>query len=872
MWRSVRSWSGLFGNHVGEIRHYATNKPLSGKTMAIRRETINLWERRAPLAPLHVKKLVDKGMRVLVQPSNRRAFTAEEYVQNGAIIQEDLSEASLIIGVKAVPLDHECLMSNKTYAFFSHTIKAQEENMPLLDALIERNIRLIDYEKMLDANGQRVVAFGQFAGYAGMIDILHGIGIRLLALGHHTPFMHIGPAHNYRSVAMAKQALRDAGYSISLGNMPRSIGPLVFVFTGSGNVSTGAQEIFYELPYELVQPEHLPNVFRSGDPRKVYGCVVSRSDHYQRRNGGGFDSDEFEEFPERYISTFSKKIAPYTSVLVNGIYWQPKAPRLITIPDAKTLLAPQKPSPWLQTSPGCPTLPHRLIAISDISCDPGGSLEFMTQITTIDKPFYVYDAEENESDERFNGPGVLICSIDNMPAQLPREATEFFGCLLLPYIPQMVESDATTSFDNYQVSPIVRDAVITSNGSLTPNFEYITDLRESLNKQTMIQSAAKGAKSVLLFGSGYVAPPAIEYLLKSSDIRITLASDSKAEVMKTADTFQNVTPAVIDLARDPEEAEKLVASHDVVMSLLPTRLHADVLKMALRHKKDFATASYTTPEIEELAKAAEEEDISVVMEMGLDPGIDHMLAMETFDNVHAAGGKIIRVKSFCGGLPAPEFSDNPLRYKFSWSPEGVLLNVTKGARYLEDKVIKEIREGGELMLQSHKETSLPGFNLEGYPNRDSVPYTQRYGLQDVESFTRGTYRYAGFTDVMYGLIQLGFVSPEADPNLHPEGPEFSWKDFLASKMGLRRDVFTGTLQDAVFKFLGQSRSRYNCIDELGLFSDQPIEKKGNPLLTFSNHLKDRMTYGEGERDIIIMINRVSSFVFVMHESNVNNII
>lgn len=232
--------------------------PRGSITLAIRREDASIWERRAPLGPSHVRKLTRRGIRVLVQPSNRRAYPLQAYVNAGAVIQEDISSASVIIGVKQVPIDS--LIPDKTYCFFSHTIKAQEDNMPLLDAILERNIRLIDYEKMVNANNERVVAFGKYAGIAGIINILHGLGLRLLALGHHTPFMHIGPAHNYRNSGMARQAVRDCGYEIALGMMPRSIGPLTFVFTGSGNVSQGAQEIFQELPYEYVEPKDLPQV------------------------------------------------------------------------------------------------------------------------------------------------------------------------------------------------------------------------------------------------------------------------------------------------------------------------------------------------------------------------------------------------------------------------------------------------------------------------------------------------------------------------------------------------------------------------------------------------------------------------------------
>lgn len=168
----------------------------------------------------------------------------------------------MIFGVKQVPVDQ--LIPSKTYCFFSHTIKAQETNMPLLDGILEKNIRLLDYEKICDDKNQRLVAFGKYAGVAGMINIIHGLGLRLLALGHHTPFMHVGPAHNYRNSMMARQAIRDCGYEISLGMMPNSIGPLTFVFSGSGNVSQGAQEVFADLPIEYVPPEMLRKVAEHG--------------------------------------------------------------------------------------------------------------------------------------------------------------------------------------------------------------------------------------------------------------------------------------------------------------------------------------------------------------------------------------------------------------------------------------------------------------------------------------------------------------------------------------------------------------------------------------------------------------------------------
>ena len=156
-----------------------------------------------------------------------------------------------------------------------------------------------------------------------------------------------------------------------------------------------------------------------GDINKLYACEIRRSDQFERKIGGGYDEEEFNEHPERYICNFAHKYAPYSSVIVNGIYWSPQTPRLLSIPDAKQLLSP--PSvPWIQASPGSPHLPSRLVAICDISADPGGSIEFMNECTSIDEPFCLYDADQNKDKVTFKGDGVLICSIDNMPTQLPR--------------------------------------------------------------------------------------------------------------------------------------------------------------------------------------------------------------------------------------------------------------------------------------------------------------------------------------------------------------------------------------------------------------------------------------------------------------------
>jgi alpha-aminoadipic semialdehyde synthase len=178
------------------------------QVLGIRREDKNKWERRVPLAPEHVRKLVADGVRVIVQPSKLRIFPDAAYRDAGAELCEDLSPAGVILAVKEVP--QSLLLSDKTWLFFSHTIKAQPKNMPLLDELLKRRIRLIDYECITvggQRGGKRLVAFGRYAGLAGMVDFLRGLGERFLSMGYSTPFLNVAAMYMYPDVSHALRAI-----------------------------------------------------------------------------------------------------------------------------------------------------------------------------------------------------------------------------------------------------------------------------------------------------------------------------------------------------------------------------------------------------------------------------------------------------------------------------------------------------------------------------------------------------------------------------------------------------------------------------------------------------------------------------------------
>ncbi|XP_025721503.2 alpha-aminoadipic semialdehyde synthase, mitochondrial isoform X1 [Callorhinus ursinus] len=813
--------------------------------VALRREDVNAWERRAPLAPRHIKGIANLGYKVLIQPSNRRAIHDKEYVKAGGILQEDISEACLILGVKRPP--EEKLMSKKTYAFFSHTIKAQEANMGLLDEILRQEIRLIDYEKMVDHRGTRVVAFGQWAGVAGMINILHGMGLRLLALGHHTPFMHIGMAHNYRNSGQAVQAVRDAGYEVSLGLMPKSIGPLTFVFTGTGNVSKGAQEIFNELPCEYVEPHELKEVSQNGDLRKVYGTVLSRHHHLVRKTDGVYDPVEYDKYPERYISRFNTDIAPYTTCLINGIYWEQNTPRLLTRQDVQSLLVPGKSS--VAGVEGCPALPHKLVAICDISADTGGSIEFMTECTTIEHPFCMYDADQHIIHDSVEGSGILMCSIDNLPAQLPIEATEYFGDMLYPYVEEMILSDATQPLESQNFSPVVRDAVITSNGVLTDKYKYIQKLRES---RELAQSLSMGTKKkVLVLGSGYVSEPVLEYLSRDNKIEITVGSDMKNQIEQLGKKY-NINPVSMDISQQEEKLSSLVAKQDLVISLLPYALHPLVAKACITSKVNMITASYITPALKELEKSVEDAGITVIGELGLDPGLDHMLAMETIDKAREVGATIESYISYCGGLPAPEHSDNPLRYKFSWSPVGVLMNIMQPATYLLNGKVVNVAGGISFLDAVTPMDYFPGLNLEGYPNRDSTKYAEIYGIPSAHTLLRGTLRYKGYAKALNGFVKLGLINRDAFPALQPEAKPLTWKELLCDLVGISPSSKHDVLQEAVFQKLGRDSTQLEAAEWLGLLGDEQVPQAESVVDALSKHLARKLAYGPGEKDMIVM--------------------
>ncbi len=425
--------------------------------IGIRREDKNRWERRVPLTPEHVAELCRLGLDVAVQPSPVRIFPDEAYRRAGAQVTEDLAACGLVVGVKEIPLPR--LHARTAYGFFSHVIKGQPGNMPMLRRLMDLGDTLVDYEKIVDDRGRRLVFFGRHAGFAAMLDTLWALGRRLAQEGIDSPFAALRLAHDYADLEDAYQALARVAAEIRGGGLPRALHPLVFGFTGSGNGSKGAQEIFDRLPHEQVAPEDLDELFTDPDaPRNLlYKVVFSRADRVRHRDGGAFDGDAYARAPQDHVGAMAAHL-PRLVALVNSIYWEPGHPRVVGLDDLRAL--------WESGAP-------RLRVIGDLSCDLRGSIEATVKITTPGDPVFVYDIADEVAIPGIAGRGPVILAVDNLPCELPVDASQHFGDALLRFVPAMARCDWMRPLDALALPDEIRRAVIVHRGELTPSFRYL---------------------------------------------------------------------------------------------------------------------------------------------------------------------------------------------------------------------------------------------------------------------------------------------------------------------------------------------------------------------------------------------------------------
>ncbi|OBT46460.1 hypothetical protein VE00_03343 [Pseudogymnoascus sp. WSF 3629] len=356
---------------------------------------------------------------------------------------------------------------------------------------------------------------------------------------------------------------------------------------------------------------------------------------------------------------------------------------------------------------------------------------------------------------------------------------------------------------------------------------------------------------ILVLGSGMVARPCVEYLSRSSKNEISVG----CRTLKTAETLVNGlarTKAIqIDVSCD-EDLDKAIAASDVVISLVPFIYHAKIIKIAIANKVNVVTTSYVSPAIRAQDEDAKKAGVVVINEVGVDPGVDHLYAIKTIDEVHSQGGKIKEFYSYCGGLPAPENNDNPLGMKFSWSPRGVFLSQCNSASFLKDGKRVDI-SAADLMANAVPYHVVDGYNFLAYPNRDTVPFREFYGIPEAHTIIRGSLRYDGNPQLTRALLKTGWLDVEPKEWLNTA---MTWAEITA-KATNAKDSNESSLISKIKEICSYAGEKeLNIIISgfrwMGLLSDGKATVQETLLDTLAKHLEKTMSFQPGERDLVML--------------------
>ncbi|MDR4988994.1 MAG: saccharopine dehydrogenase C-terminal domain-containing protein [Bacteroidales bacterium] len=350
---------------------------------------------------------------------------------------------------------------------------------------------------------------------------------------------------------------------------------------------------------------------------------------------------------------------------------------------------------------------------------------------------------------------------------------------------------------------------------------------------------------VLILGAGMVVKPIVQYLLKKN-ISVTVATRTKSKAEAMIDGHPGGT-ALAWTVDDAETLDKMIAENDLTVSLLPWVYHTMVAKQCIKHKKNMVTTSYVKPEMKALDQEAKEAGIIILNELGLDPGIDHMSAMRIIDHIHGKEGKVEEFYSICGALPAPEIADdNPFRYKFSWSPKGVVLAGNNDGRYLRHG--KETYIPTEDLFKNPLSVDFPEVGkLDIYPNRDSMPYIELYGIPETKTMMRGTFRYPGWCESMDAMKALNLITGDSY--------DFTGKTYAEMVAMLNGMDSTDNLKQKVADLLKTDTDAHaiKAMEWLGIFEDKLMQRQHDtPFEIVSDLMIEKMMIGKEERDMVAM--------------------
>lgn len=352
-------------------------------------------------------------------------------------------------------------------------------------------------------------------------------------------------------------------------------------------------------------------------------------------------------------------------------------------------------------------------------------------------------------------------------------------------------------------------------------------------------------KRVLVLGAGLVAGPLVRYLLDVDTFFVTVASRTVEKAQALIGHATNGRALALNV-KDEAALEALIADHDLSISLLPYVHHPKVAALCVKHRRHMVTTSYVKPEMQTLDADAKAANVILLNEIGVDPGIDHMSAMEVIHRIEEQGGRLTSFTSSTGGLPSPEANTNPFGYKFSWAPRGVVLAGKNPARFLKDGQVIDVP--GPELFSHHWQCTIVGFGeLEVYPNRDSMPYVETYGIPGVTSMFRGTLRYPGWCETMKAIVDMGWLDEAERDDI----AGLTYRQLLARMIGsdgraLRSDLATSLHVDPDAEVIQR-------LEWLGLLSEEPIPAADTTHLdVLASRMLARMTYAPGERDMLVM--------------------
>jgi saccharopine dehydrogenase (NAD+, L-lysine-forming) len=407
--------------------------------IGVLRETKIPPDRRVALPPDRVEMLLKSypQLSIVVQPSDLRCFKDQEYLDLGITVQEDLSDCDLLIGVKEVDID--AILPDKSYIFFAHVAKEQPYNRDLLKAILEKNIDLMDYEYFTTMEGQRLIAFGRWAGIVGAYNALRGWGI-------HSEGFNLRPAHQCHDHLDLKEELKNANL--------RNARILV---SGGGRVASGAMETLSVLNIREVTPVDF--LIKEFDEAVV--CRIDPEHYAKHSEGKAFQIQHFFDHPNEYQPAALQYLKK-TDIYIAAHYWDPESPRMFELADLENIFSQMEQSDSQLEAQYTGTADRFPSVIADISCDINGSVPTTTRATTIADPYYYYDQKRR----------LLMMTVDNLPGELPRDASlEFSHILAKEIIPRILQGDP---------DGVIERATITKKGALTELFSYLENYSKGL--------------------------------------------------------------------------------------------------------------------------------------------------------------------------------------------------------------------------------------------------------------------------------------------------------------------------------------------------------------------------------------------------------